>query len=174
MTTKEQERKALAQIKKIVDSLGECSYVGTALDGALSLAEQNIEFDAAFSARYYQDELIKVENNLKIAEATVAKMKTELAAQKESYEQAYELLSRRVLNHDDIEALKNIVAENASELQAEVNNAAARIVEAADDATSAAFNIAVADHRAAKHRLARYDKLIRRLCKIVDETNAAD
>lgn len=31
MTTKEQERKALAQIKKIVESLGEDSYIGNSL-----------------------------------------------------------------------------------------------------------------------------------------------
>jgi hypothetical protein len=32
MTTKQQEREALAKIRKIVESLGENSYVGTALD----------------------------------------------------------------------------------------------------------------------------------------------
>lgn len=35
MTTKEQERKALAQIKKIVESLGEGSYIATAFEGVL-------------------------------------------------------------------------------------------------------------------------------------------
>lgn len=33
MVTKEQERKALEQIKKIVDSLGADSYIATAFDG---------------------------------------------------------------------------------------------------------------------------------------------
>lgn len=45
MTTKEQERKALAQIKKIVEGLGEDSYIGTAFEGCFEIAEQNIEFD---------------------------------------------------------------------------------------------------------------------------------
>lgn len=67
MTTKEQERKALAQIKKIVDGLGENSYVGTALDGALDLAEENIDCDAAFSARYYRYTLNETEEKLKAA-----------------------------------------------------------------------------------------------------------
>lgn len=49
MTTKEQERKALEQIRKIVEGLGEYSYVGTAMEGVLEVAEQNIEYDAAFS-----------------------------------------------------------------------------------------------------------------------------
>lgn len=49
MTTKEQERKALAQIRKIVESLGTDSYIGTAFSGVLQDAADNIEMDAAFS-----------------------------------------------------------------------------------------------------------------------------
>lgn len=51
MTTKEQERKALAQIKKIVESLGEDSYIGIALEGCLEDAETNIENDWALSMK---------------------------------------------------------------------------------------------------------------------------
>lgn len=51
MTTKEQERKAIEQIRKIVEGLGENSYVGTAMEGVLEVAEQNIEYDAAFSLK---------------------------------------------------------------------------------------------------------------------------
>lgn len=50
-TTKEQERKALEQIRKIVDSLGEYSYVKTAFDGCFEIAEDNIENDFAFSMK---------------------------------------------------------------------------------------------------------------------------
>ena len=49
MTTKEQERKALAQIRKIVEGLGEDSYVGTAFEGCFEKAEANINDDAAYS-----------------------------------------------------------------------------------------------------------------------------
>lgn len=55
MTTKEQERKALEKIKKIVAELGQDSYVGTAFDGCFELAESNIENDFADSAKYYID-----------------------------------------------------------------------------------------------------------------------
>lgn len=51
MTTKEQERKALAQIRKIVESLGEDSYVGKAFDGCFEDAEENIENDFAMSMK---------------------------------------------------------------------------------------------------------------------------
>lgn len=49
MTTKEQERKALEQIKKILAGLGENSYIGTAMDGMIEDAEENIENDFAMS-----------------------------------------------------------------------------------------------------------------------------
>ena len=51
MTTKEQERKALAQIKKIVEGLGKDSYIGTAFEGCFEVAEQNIENDWACSMK---------------------------------------------------------------------------------------------------------------------------
>ena len=51
MTTKEQERKVLAQIRKLVEGLGEDSYVGTALEGCWEIAEQNIENDWACSMK---------------------------------------------------------------------------------------------------------------------------
>ncbi|MEA4933103.1 MAG: hypothetical protein VB071_05890 [Lawsonibacter sp.] len=51
MTTKTQEREALQKIQKIVAGLGESSYVGTAFEGCFDIAEQNIEYDAAFSLK---------------------------------------------------------------------------------------------------------------------------
>ena len=51
MTTKEQERKALAQIKKIVESLGEDSYIAAAFEGCFEIAEENIENDFACSMK---------------------------------------------------------------------------------------------------------------------------
>lgn len=51
MTTKEQERQAIAKIKKIVEGMGENSYLATAMEGVLETAEENIEYDAAFSLK---------------------------------------------------------------------------------------------------------------------------
>ncbi len=45
MATKAQERTALEKIRKIVEGLGEESYIGQAMDGVLEDAEQNIEND---------------------------------------------------------------------------------------------------------------------------------
>ena len=51
MATKEQELKALEKIKKIVEELGEDSYIGLALDGCFEIAEDNINNDFACSMK---------------------------------------------------------------------------------------------------------------------------
>ena len=81
MTTKAQEKKALEQIMKIVAELGENSYVGTAIDGMLEDAEDNIECDAAFSykGRYETAErdLAKMSKMLDEHEDTIRFLKAE-------------------------------------------------------------------------------------------------
>lgn len=51
MTTKEQELKALEKIRKIVEELGENSYVGMAFEGCFEIAEDNIENDFGCSMK---------------------------------------------------------------------------------------------------------------------------
>lgn len=51
MTTKDQERKALEQIRKIVDGLGKGSYIATAFEGCFEIAEDNIGNDFACSMK---------------------------------------------------------------------------------------------------------------------------
>jgi len=51
MTTKEQERKALEKIRKIVAEPGENSYIATAFEGCFKIAEENIENDFACSMK---------------------------------------------------------------------------------------------------------------------------
>lgn len=70
MTTKQQEREALEKIRKIVSVLGENSYIETAFKGIFDIAEQNIEFDAAFSLA---DELADAKEEMKAAKQEAAK-----------------------------------------------------------------------------------------------------
>lgn len=51
MATKEMERKALEQIKKIVSELGEDSYIGMAFEGCFEIARTNIDNDWACSMK---------------------------------------------------------------------------------------------------------------------------
>lgn len=59
MTTKAQELKALEQIRKIVEGLGEDSYIGTAFEGCFEIAQQNIENDFACSMKQKVESLEK-------------------------------------------------------------------------------------------------------------------
>lgn len=64
MATKDQERAALELIRRTVESLGEDSYVGRALDGCLDLAQENIDKDWGLSmlerAEKAEQELLQV------------------------------------------------------------------------------------------------------------------
>ena len=87
MTTKEQERQAIQKIRKIVEGLGENSYVGTAMEGVLEIADQNIEFDAAFS--------------LKGAAESAEKRAAELEENNRQQVGSLETLSEIVRSHED-------------------------------------------------------------------------
>lgn len=84
MTTKAQEREALQKIQKIIAGLGENSYIGTAFDGCFNIAEQNIEYDAAFSMK----------GELEIA-------RRDIEAKTEAIEEAEKKLARQAKNHED-------------------------------------------------------------------------
>lgn len=84
VTTKDQERQAVEKIRKIVEGLGENSYVGTEMAGVLEVAEQNIEYDAAFSLKEEKEIAERREREqTEIAE----KLKKELNDLNERYKQ---------------------------------------------------------------------------------------
>ena len=51
MTTKAQERKAMEEIRRIVDGLGADSYIGTAMEGVWEIMLENIDNDFAISMK---------------------------------------------------------------------------------------------------------------------------
>ena len=69
MTTKDEERKALEQIKKIIKGLGTDSYIGAAIDQTvLNLAEDNIN----------NDFMITTTESIENASAKLEEVRTEL------------------------------------------------------------------------------------------------
>ena len=64
MSTKQEEREALQKIIKIIESLGEDSYLSFAFDGALEDAERNINEDAAYSYRSRYESVLKENGKL--------------------------------------------------------------------------------------------------------------
>lgn len=84
--TKDQEREALAKIKAILDTLGPDSYVGTAFEGCLEIAEDNIGNDWACSMKD-RAEAVSIENaHLK---AKVKELEDKLAESVKDYEAAH-------------------------------------------------------------------------------------
>ncbi len=66
MVTKNDERKALEKIKKIVEELGADSYIAVAFEGCFHIAEENIENDFACSMKQkYEQEHEEVVRLLK-------------------------------------------------------------------------------------------------------------
>lgn len=152
-TTKQQERDALNKIRKIIEGLGENSYIGTALAGCLEIADQNIEYDFGDSLL---ERLQVSENKLRdeIAEKQAAKHDLEKATREN------EALKGRTLSDADLSDISHLLSGKAIDLGKEVANAASRIVEAADQTGSAAFQNAVKDHRAASADLHRFTALL--------------
>ena len=84
MVTKEQERKALEQIKKIVDSLGADSYIATAFDGCFEDARENIENDFALCMK---DRYETERKRAKDLQEEVDRLKADLRKEKECDEE---------------------------------------------------------------------------------------
>lgn len=99
ISTKIQEKKAIKEIRKIVESLGENSYVGTAMEGVLEIAEENIESDAAFSLK----------NRAEIAEKEADSLKEENKNLRAELEHAEDRIKK--LESDNSALQKCTVAE---------------------------------------------------------------
>ena len=122
MATKEQEKKALEKIREIVDSLGEGSYVGTAMDGVWEVAEQNIDLDTAFSLKEQKIMLEReMEAQVKKAaglEEVVRKQEEELEILHNDMAEASRLAEKRKMPQEIYRQLINIIGEKM-ELEAQ-------------------------------------------------------
>lgn len=156
MTTKEQERKALAQIRKIVEGLGTDSYVATAFDGCFEVAETNIENDWACSMKQRAESAEKkvstLELNNRDLRLAIKKAKEEASKKQTEIEKKLIDLGSRALTADDLTDCRQLVDNEAYEAEREMKAAALEIVTFADDPTSTNFQDAVRNHRNAQSR----------------------
>ena len=95
MITKDQERKALEQIKKIVDSLGDDSYIGTAFEGCFEIAAKNIENDFACSMKERAEIAERRKRELEIKLVKQDQEITELEAKLMAQDQELERLNEK-------------------------------------------------------------------------------
>ena len=77
--TKQQERDTLAAIRHMIEELGPQSYIGTALEGCLEIAEQNIDNDFGCS----------MQQRAEAAEEQIATLKRDLEESRKDYEAAH-------------------------------------------------------------------------------------
>ena len=136
--TKDQEREALEKIKAILDTLGLDSYVGTAFEGCLEIAEENIENDFAFSMKQRVEAAVVENSRLK---ERVKELEDKLAESEKDYEAAH-AAAHLVADEKDaeIQRLKTQVQELSEKLASaeealedaneEAGSAEARSVEA--------------------------------------------
>lgn len=157
MTTKEQERKALEQIKKILAGLEEDSYVATAMRGMVEDAEENIENDFALS-RYdaWQDAEFRADclaQELKEAQEKIAKL---------------EELKKAILSSSENDLIRQSLIDYRFYLSNENQKAAEEIVKYADNTDVEEFKQAVYTHRSTEKKLAVTQGLVRTLREVDD------
>lgn len=137
MTTKEQERKALEQIKSIINSMGEDSYIGTAFAGCVEDAEENIENDFALSMRdrYETSEernkaltltLAQAERKIKELEAKVSDLIDKL-------DESHKLGDSLAMKLDDERARRKEASDSATECWNKLQDAESKLDEKEDE-----------------------------------------
>lgn len=141
MTTKEQEKKALEQIKKIIAGLGEGSYIATAMDGMIDDAEENIENDWAMS---WKDRAETATKRFEKAEAELVKLSQDKASMEKKLTEEKEKETKE-RQYYAFEAQKQ--ANRAAHLEDDLEEANKQIAElqAKLESQKAEFNEAIAD-----------------------------
>lgn len=166
ISTKDQERKALARIRKIVESLGPDSYIATAFIGCFDDAEENIENDFALSMndrwQHAKQQLEEVNQTLTEAEAKAERLKAEVKHLKKENDE----LALRLPTVDDITDCIALAIDKVSEYEQQISAAATRIVELASEPASPEFRQAVTDHRNTKSALEYFKVVQERLSSI--------
>lgn len=118
MTTKDQERKALEEIRAIVTGLGEESYIGKAFEGCFEMAEQNIDNDFWNSWKdKYEEQVKKTASEAKMADTLmkqVEELKMDLEVTRESVNVEKEKVEKITRKYDEA---YNTAFENLSLLR---------------------------------------------------------
>lgn len=164
MTTKEQERKALAQIRKIVDSLGKDSYIATAFEGCFEIAAENIENDFACSMAQrveaaeseivtLRDKLTETSRLLECRTEMLNKANEQLTAETNSLNEYIAKLRGRLLSDDDICDIVALIDDDIYTAEQSMKSSAETIVQLAEHPADIAFQNAVRINRSMKSKI---------------------
>lgn len=177
MTTKQQERDALKKIQKIVEGLGEDSYIATAFAGCFEIADQNIEFDFGDSMKGRLELAeAKVEELTNEREALVSQLDSAKISLKRAEEQAVK--EREAATAELAEAKKHILSDELyKDLWVFLTDEAKRcrelmaagadiMADMADTPKDVAFEQAVINYRKSKARAVHCEKMADEIEKI--------
>lgn len=156
MTTKDQERKALEKIRKIVEELGEGSYIGMAFEGCFEIAEENIENDFGCS---WKQRAERAEHDSKVLQNAADTCK----AERDEARKEVDDLKKRTLTGEDLHRIANLVTAKRISLKETMERAAKQIVDNAEHPAGHDFKNAVEDHREAKALMETYKGLSERI-----------
>lgn len=150
--TKDQERDALATIKKLVEDLGPQSYLKTAFDGVFEVAEMNIEEDAAYSfpgrVNILEDQLREIGSKYNAARSDVEVLRSQLDYAQEQVD----ALKRQQLPEELRRDLWVMVTTEAEVSRARMAEAADKMAAGAENPGCVLFKDSVARYRAEKTR----------------------
>ena len=183
LATREQERKALEAIRKMVSELGPQSYLATAFEGCFEDAENNIEndFGDSMKARW-----LHADAQLKAANGTIEELKEQLEESQKDYEAAcaaaremaekknaeIKTLQERVLSENDLTDCRQMAECFIEELRRKVKKAEATILEYAECPESTTFCNAVKERKTLTSDIDYYTSLAESLTVIQNhETN---
>ena len=162
IATKEQELKALEKIRKIVEDLGEGSYIGTAFEGCFEIAEDNIGNDFACSMKQRWESADKEAKHFR-------KLAGSLTDELEKAREEIKNLQKKVLPAEDMQILHNLACKERISEKEKMEKAAKKIVEEAENPNSKEFKDAVEEHRNAKNLEEAYKELVQRVRVAVEE-----
>lgn len=161
MSTKEQELKALEKIRKIVEELGEGSYIGAAFEGCFEIAEDNIGNDFACSMKQRWESAEKEVDHFR-------ELAGSLTDDLEKAREEIKNLQKKVLPAEDMQRLHNLVCRERISEKEKMEKAANKIVEEADNPNSEDFRNAVEEHRNAKSLMEAYQELTQRTRAVLE------
>lgn len=178
MTTKEQERQAIEEIRKIVEGLGENSYVGFAMEGVLELAEENIREDTAYSmkrsteiAQEQTDELKEEIKILKKRNETIHRAEMENKAAANGLSLKNERLRKEIKEIKENQIPEELMHECYCMAYDKEAGAQKKMEQAADQMAEAAIKgedtqSLAKEYQAQKNNRRRYEKIMQQLDKI--------
>lgn len=183
LATKRNERDTLEVIRQMVADLGEDSYLATAFQGCFEIAEQNIENDFGDSMK---GRVESAEKKLAEAEKKIESLLDQLDESQKDWEAAHaaghaiadqkdaeiKALQAQVLSPDDLEDVRQLLADRVDNAEHMASQAADDIVKYADDPAGKEFRQAVADHRNFSGTAKYYRELLGRVVAAQAATHA--